>query len=99
MRLSKTEIEAIIQTIRCLDERARIYLFGSRVDDAKRGGDIDLLILSENLSESDRGTIRLGLHDKLGEQKIDILIARDLSDPFVRVAFNEGMEMVEAALP
>jgi uncharacterized protein len=93
MRLSKTEIEAISQTIRCLDDRARICLFGSRVDDAKKGGDIDLLILSEKLSESDRGTIRLRLHEKLGEQKIDIVIARDLSDPFVRAAFNEGAEI------
>ncbi len=93
MRLSKTEIDAINQTIRCLDDQARIRLFGSRADDAKKGGDIDLLILSEKLSESDRGTIGLRLHEKLGEQKIDIGIARDLSDPFVRVAFNEGVEM------
>lgn len=93
MRLTKAEIETISQTIRRLDERSHIYLFGSRVDDAERGGDIDLLIISEKLSESDRGTIRLGLHEKLGEQKIDILIARDLSDPFVRVAFNEGVEI------
>jgi predicted nucleotidyltransferase len=91
MRLSKTEIEAISQTIRCLDDQARICLFGSRADDRKRGGDIDLLILSEKLSESDRGTIRLILHEKLGEQKIDIVIARDLSDPFVRVALSEGV--------
>ena len=91
MRLSKTEIEAISQTIRRLDDQARICLFGSRADDRKRGGDIDLLILSEKLSESDRGTIRLILHEKLGEQKIDIVIARDLSDPFVRVALSEGV--------
>ncbi len=93
MRLSRTEIEAISQTIRSLDDRARIRLFGSRADDAKRGGDIDLLILSEKLTESDRGTIRLRLQEKLGEQKIDIVIARDLTDPFVRVAYNEGVEI------
>lgn len=93
MRLSKTEIEAINQTIQCLDDHARIRLFGSRTDDAQKGGDIDLLILSEKLSDADRGTIRLRLHEKLGEQKIDILIASDLSDPFVRVAFNEGVEI------
>ena len=93
MRLTPTEIEAISQTIRFLDDQARIRLFGSRADDAKRGGDIDLLILSEKLTESDRGTIRLSLHEKMGEQKIDIVIARDLSDPFVRVAYNEGVEI------
>lgn len=91
MRLSKTEINAIDQTIRSLDDQARICLFGSRADDRKRGGDIDLLILSEKLSESDRGKIRLILHEKLGEQKIDIIVARDLSDPFVRVALSEGV--------
>ncbi len=93
MRLSQSEIEAISQTIRLLDDQARIRLFGSRADDAKRGGDIDLLILSEKLTESDRGTIRLRLHEKMGEQKIDIVIARDLTDPFVRVAYNEGVEI------
>ena len=96
MRLLQKEIEVINQTIRRLDDQARIRLFGSRVDDAKRGGDIDLLILSEKLSESDKGTIRIRLHEKLGEQKIDIVIARDLSDPFVRVAFNEGVEITTA---
>ncbi len=93
MRLSQTEIEAIRQTVRYLDGQARICVFGSRADDTKKGGDIDLLILSEKLSEYDRRTIRLRLHEKLGEQKIDIVIARDLSDPFVRVAFHEGMEI------
>jgi len=93
MRLSKTEIEAIRGTVLGLDDQARICLFGSRADDHKRGGDIDLLILSEKLSESDRGTIRLRLHEKLGEQKIDIIIAHDLSDPFVRVALSEGVSL------
>jgi uncharacterized protein len=93
MRLSQAEIEVISQTIGRLDNRARIRLFGSRADDTKRGGDIDLLILSEKLTESDRGAIRLRIQEKLGEQKIDIVIARDLSDPFVRVAYNEGMEI------
>jgi predicted nucleotidyltransferase len=91
MRLTKTEIEAIGQTIRSLDDQARICIFGSRADDSKRGGDIDLLILSDKLSESDRGRIRIILHEKLGEQKIDIIVAQDLSDPFVRVAVSEGV--------
>ena len=95
MRLSKAEIDAISQTIGHLDDQADIYLFGSRADDAKRGGDIDLLILSGKLSTADRRTIRLRLQEILGEQKIDIVIARDLSDPFVRVAVNEGVRINE----
>ncbi len=93
MRLTETEKNAIRETIREFDDQARIVLFGSRADDTKRGGDIDLLILSEKLHESDRGAIRLRLHDRIGEQKIDILVAKDLSDPFIRVALAEGVSL------
>ena len=44
MRLKKGEIEAISESIKDLDRDAKIYLFGSRIDDSRRGGDIDLLI-------------------------------------------------------
>ncbi len=93
MRLTTEEISHIKSTIREFDPEARIYLFGSRVDDTKKGGDIDLLIFSETLTERDKRRIRLRLYDKLGEQKIDILIARDLSKPFVRLAYAEGVEL------
>jgi uncharacterized protein len=93
MRLSETEISVILETVKGLDDHARIYLFGSRTDNTRKGGDIDLLILSDKLSEADRGTIRLRLYERLGEQRIDIVIAPDLSDPFVRVAFREGIEI------
>lgn len=73
------------------DPKAEIYLYGSRADDTKRGGDIDLLIFSEHLSRQDKARIRLELYDTLGEQKIDITIAKDLSDPFVRIAHAEGV--------
>ena len=93
MRLTSEEIFNIKSVIREFDPRARIYLFGSRVDDNKRGGDIDLLIFSDSLTERDKRRIRIGLYDKLGVQKIDILIARDLSKPFVRLAYSEGIEL------
>lgn len=93
MRLSEFEISSIRQTVAALDAEARVYLFGSRVDDAKRGGDIDLLIMSDRLTLDDRGRIRWRLWELLGEQKIDIVIARDTSDPFVRIALNEGVEL------
>jgi predicted nucleotidyltransferase len=93
MRLSNTEITAIKSTIAGLDPCAQIYLFGSRVDDTKRGGDIDLLIMSENLSADDRNKIRWQLWERIGEQKIDILIAKDTTDPFVRLARSKGTEL------
>jgi predicted nucleotidyltransferase len=91
MRLNDSEKAAIKETINLFDDRAKIYLFGSRVDDTKKGGDIDLLIMSSKLTFEDKIKIRLKLFDKIGEQKIDLLIAKDTSNPFVRIALNNGM--------
>jgi predicted nucleotidyltransferase len=91
MRLKPEEITAIKETVHALDGEAMVYLFGSRVDDSKRGGDIDLLVMSQTLTRSDAGKIRWRLWELMGEQKIDILIAKDTSDPFVRIAMKEGI--------
>lgn len=42
MRLSGSEIQAVRRVLHEADPYGRIYLFGSRADDAKKGGDIDL---------------------------------------------------------
>lgn len=93
MRLNKEEISVIKETVRALDSEARVYLFGSRADDNKRGGDIDLLIMSQTLTRDAAGKIRWRLWECLGEQKIDILIAQDTTDPFVRIALQEGIQL------
>ena len=91
MRLSQYEIRSIKDVVYSFDSNARIYLFGSRVYDDKRGGDIDLLILSNKLTSKDARKARLSMYDKIGEQKIDIVIAQDLSKPFTRIAVEEGV--------
>jgi predicted nucleotidyltransferase len=53
MRLTPQEIQAIKETFLNTFDKGNIYLFGSRVDDTKRGGDIDLYIdLEERLPYS-----------------------------------------------
>jgi len=91
MRITTKEHQAIKDVIHQLDPRAKIYLFGSRIDDHSRGGDIDLLILSEVITDLDRRNLRVELFDRLGEQKIDLIIAKDLSRAFVRIAYNQGL--------
>lgn len=91
MRLSEFEIRVIKGTVGALDPEAKVYLFGSRVDDAARGGDIDLLIMSAKLTNEDKTKIRVRLYDILGEQKIDLIIAKDTADPFVRIALKGGV--------
>src|SRR5262245_57570848 len=53
MRLQHQEVEIIKEAILRLDPRARVFLFGSRVDPTRKGGDIDLLILSQCLKDID----------------------------------------------
>ena len=55
MRISEAEKKVIVGAISSMDPNAEIYLFGSRVDDQQRGGDIDILCFS---SEIDRLGIR-----------------------------------------
>lgn len=93
MRLKSSEQAAILFAVKCLDSNARVYLFGSRVDDAKKGGDIDLLVMSDKLTLDDKRTIKMKLYELIGEQKIDLVLAADDSDPFVKLALETGKEL------
>lgn len=91
MRLSKEEVKAIKEVVGTVDKAANIYLFGSRVHDDKKGGDIDLLILSDILSQEDVSKIKYNLWDIIGEQKIDIIIAKDDTQTFTKIALKESV--------
>ena len=51
MRLYKKEIEILRESLKSLDPEGKLYLFGSRLYDDRRGGDIDLLIVSKKLTK------------------------------------------------
>lgn len=91
MRLESYEIKAIQDVIYKMDPKAAVYLFGSRADQTKKGGDIDLLIISEKLNQIDGWTIKDEICDRIGQQKIDIVITNDTKEPFVRIALREGV--------
>jgi len=93
MRLSSDEKSAIIQAVERLDPGAGIYLFGSRVDDTKKGGDIDILIFSDRLTFEDKLEIKAYLFERIEEQKIDLIISQDESDPFIRMALKQGVRL------
>jgi predicted nucleotidyltransferase len=42
MRISDIELQLIRDILHKADTQGRIYLFGSRVDDRRKGGDIDI---------------------------------------------------------
>ncbi|MCP4177769.1 MAG: nucleotidyltransferase domain-containing protein [bacterium] len=95
MRLSKKQINAIKDSVYELDLNAGIYLYGSRVDNTKAGGDIDLLIISNQLSElKDKSKIRWKIYEKLGEQKIDILLSpKKIVNNFIKTVLEKAEKL------
>jgi predicted nucleotidyltransferase len=94
MRLTDTERRIIKQTVQPFDQSARVILFGSRANDKARGGDIDLLIISERIASDDLNAIRWRLWEQLGEQKIDLVLSRDeIDEAFAQTAFEQGVEL------
>ena len=79
-RLKNWEIEAIREAVHHYDSCAEILLFGSRTDLEKRGGDIDLLVVSKKIGYNERRKIRVELLKRLGNRKIDLLVVSDPKD-------------------
>lgn len=76
MRLNKKDIQSIIQVAKEIyGESVEVYLFGSRTDNEKRGGDIDLLIRTTSEKKGVLARIRMvaRLKQLLGERKIDVI--------------------------
>ncbi len=76
---------------------ARVWLFGSRVDDTRRGGDIDLYIETSRYSGLLEAKVKalLALQRALGEQKVD-LIAYNRDEELsaiAKIAKQNGIEL------
>ena len=81
MRLTEFEINVIKQSA-CdiFGSDVQVFLFGSRVDETKKGGDIDLYIKTNAGNDlTHKIKLLVELEKKLGEQKIDIVFAEDQS--------------------
>ena len=99
MRLTEYQAEAIRKVLcRHFGQDARVFLFGSRVDDSARGADIDLFVEADMPDESlflSKMHALEDLHRALGERKIDIVISRrgkDLS-PVAEEAVKHGVAL------
>lgn len=78
MRLPSNAIKVIREAAKHhFGSQTKVWLFGSRVDDSKRGGDIDLYLeLDTPIEDKVLRTCRMNaeIQIALGEQKIDILV-------------------------
>ncbi|MGH8583380.1 MAG: nucleotidyltransferase domain-containing protein [Gammaproteobacteria bacterium] len=77
MRLTDTQVRIIkTRAAECFGPNAHVWLFGSRVDDDARGGDIDLYVeLSEPINDAAWRAPRFNgaLQQAFGAQRIDIV--------------------------
>lgn len=79
MRLSEKEQAIIKKTFLEVYGQGQISLFGSRVEDDRLGGDIDLYlkVLPSLRTVEMARKFRIQLYMQLGEQKIDIVYNKD----------------------
>jgi predicted nucleotidyltransferase len=85
MRLTDVEhVEIVALARRRFGQHAIVRLFGSRTDDQRIGGDIDLHIQAER-AELATLTNELEfadeLKDRIGDQKIDVIVRRPNYNP------------------
>jgi len=96
MRLTNFEINSIKKAFLETFEEGKIYLFGSRIDDTKRGGDIDLYLCPSKKFDDERVRRRdflIKLDEYIGEQKIDAIMAKDETRLIEQEALRTGIEL------
>lgn len=96
MRLTDEQIEAIRQSARQIGgELARVRVFGSRLDDSARGGDLDLMLeLPDSVDNPALMAAQLAARASraLHGRKVDVLISAPnlMRLPIHDIAFQEG---------
>ena len=74
MRIATAQKKFIYDYWKENESSNQIYLFGSRVDDSKKGGDIDILVLSDKkLHHTDLFKMKQLFFSKFGDQKMDVV--------------------------
>ncbi|MES2339401.1 MAG: nucleotidyltransferase domain-containing protein [Pseudomonadota bacterium] len=96
MRLPPDYVVAIKTAAReAFGDGTVVRLFGSRVRDDLRGGDIDLHVEVDPLTDEYRAKIRFEdiLFTKLPPQKVDVVVSQRGREPkaFERIAYRDGV--------
>lgn len=95
MRVEKSKVLFLKSLVTGILPQSRVYLFGSRTDNFKKGGDIDILILAERkLTLKEKASIEFAFFKRFGEQKLDLVSYRyDDRSPFKEEALAEGIRL------
>lgn len=98
MRLDETDIKLCVNVLsQYIHEAADLRLFGSRVNDDAKGGDIDLILLVTSPDTAEdliyfKAKILSEIKAGIGDQKIDLLVAPYTHvDPFIEVILPDSV--------
>lgn len=102
VRLSERDMSTITMLfIKFFNINDALWLFGSRADMTKRGGDIDLYIETSEANVDTAVTKKrnfvMALHDEIGDQKIDVVLNLRQSKhhlPIFDIAKTTGVRLV-----
>lgn len=102
VRLNNRDIEAIKRLfLQYFSVNDHLWLFGSRADVNKKGGDIDLYIETTELNTKEavkkESQFVLALERAIGEQKIDIVlnvVAHRCCLPIYKIAKETGVLLI-----
>ncbi len=96
MRLTESQIEAIRQLARqVVGQNSRVRVFGSRLDDTARGGDLDLMLeLTEPVENPALIAARMSalVSRVMHGRKVDVLLSAPnlMRLPIHDIAYTEG---------
>lgn len=104
MRLTSEQRSTLLHAVhRHFGDRARAWVFGSRLDDRARGGDFDVMVGCDELDApalvEARLTLLADLHARscFEDERIDVVLWSRLLDPvprpIQRVALETGQEL------
>lgn len=96
MRLNAAQIEIIRQIVRAEATDAEVRLFGSRLNDAARGGDIDLLLTCTSDAPNPAlliARVAARIEQALDGQKVDVVLSAPnlMRLPIHEIAEKEGV--------
>lgn len=78
---------------RHLGPHAAVWLFGSRTDDSKKGGDVDLYVEAEPHALRDELRCKIELEEEL-DMPVDLLVRSFQEDsPIARIAKKQGQRL------
>ena len=91
MRLTEREKESIKSVVHSIFGDAKVYLFGSRLDDTKKGGDIDLFVITDTPS-LEKKLEALAKLKRVLHKPVDLVLHKDFNRSIEQEAL-QGCEL------